>query len=173
MIGAVVKEEKILKNLIKANRVGFKAKKGELPMAIGSVLLTAGVLTPGKIANKIHERTGEIWKVSSGAIYPALENLTYQRLVETQRFFDPETGAYGDGYKLSETGKRWIQSSKHEEFWKMFSAEDEKKYPLDVELDKFLEAITIVRKNKPESVSHLRERVVPELTKAIYSMLAK
>jgi len=174
---------KVLNKLNDKDRLRFRAKKGDAALAILSVL-KSGPRNGYEITQEIKNRTQNVWNISTGTVYPALENLSFEGLVtdsfETQGLFQK------DVWKLTSEGVKRLEKQEYDErqLWALFGV-DKSGYELNPstsgtpeslltrETEKLLEAIELVRRNRPDLVKDLASRVLPEMTKTFYSLLAK
>lgn len=169
-----MKNEKVMQDLEDKGRLAFRAKKGDVPLAIMSIL-SQSPSNGYEIVKKIEERSQGFWKVSSGSVYPALESLEYDSLVVSD--FDDSEIFRKQIFKLTSAGvkKIQLQNTRVHELWSLFQAPPAMvgRQQIDTEIEKFLEAIALVRKNRPDLIAQISERILPEATKSLYTFLTK
>jgi DNA-binding PadR family transcriptional regulator len=99
---------------------GAKVRRGDVRVAILDVL-TAGPLNGYQIIQQIAERTNGIWKPSPGSVYPTIQQLEDEGLVE---------GVTGEGrrlLKLTATGEQYVTDHPEElaDTWRPFDEASE------------------------------------------------
>ena len=84
-----------------------KVRKGDV-RAASLALLAEGPRNGYQIIQEIAERSGGLWKPSSGSVYPALQQLEDEGLVET----DTQEGKRT--FRLTENGRTYVEAHKAE-----------------------------------------------------------
>jgi DNA-binding PadR family transcriptional regulator len=84
---------------------GPKAGRGDVRAAI-LALLREGPRNGYQIMSEIEERSGGAWRPSPGAVYPALQQLADEGLIEAE---EPEGGRRT--YRLTEEGRRQVEEN--------------------------------------------------------------
>jgi len=85
---------------------GRRARRGDVRGAILLVLLDQP-RNGYQIMQELAQRSGGTWRPSSGSVYPTLQQLEDEGLVEGATRDD--AGATGKVYKLTERGKRYVE----------------------------------------------------------------
>jgi DNA-binding PadR family transcriptional regulator len=83
---------------------GPKAGRGDVRAAI-LALLREGPRNGYQIMSEVEERSGGAWRPSPGAVYPALQQLADEGLIEAE-----EAGG-GRTYRLTEDGRRQVEEN--------------------------------------------------------------
>ncbi len=83
---------------------GPKASRGDVRAAI-LALLREGPRNGYQIMSEIEERSGGAWRPSPGAVYPALQQLADEGLIEAEESSGRRT------FRLSEAGRRHIEEN--------------------------------------------------------------
>jgi DNA-binding PadR family transcriptional regulator len=86
---------------------GPRVRKGDVRAAV-LVLLSEQPRNGYQIIQEIEQRSGGMWKPSSGSVYPALQQLEDEGLVEV----DTQEGRRS--FRLTETGKTYVEEHKAE-----------------------------------------------------------
>src|SRR5262245_13544395 len=86
---------------------GPRVRKGDVRAAV-LVLLAEQPRNGYQIIQEISERSGGLWKPSSGSVYPALQQLEDEGLVETESVDGKRS------FKLTETGRTYVEEHKSE-----------------------------------------------------------
>lgn len=150
-------------------RRAFRAKRGDVKLAILDLLAKSGPSTGYRIMQLIKEKSNGVWRVSSGSVYPTLERMVLERLIEEH---------YRDGasvYRVGQVGLSLItrKSADLERIWNFDTTDDLGELePLEEELAKLSEAIKVAAKTD-EAVALLIQQDVIELRKKIFGYLAE
>lgn len=86
---------------------GKRARRGNIRFAIVSVLADGPENGFGLI-KQIEERTGGTWKPSSGTMYPSLQRLVDEGLIQ------PAAEGEGNTYELTDAGQQFLNENKAE-----------------------------------------------------------
>jgi DNA-binding PadR family transcriptional regulator len=84
---------------------GPKAGRGDVRAAILALLLE-GPRNGYQIMSEIEERSGGAWRPSPGAVYPALQQLADEGLIEAE-----ESGGGRRTFRLTEDGRRQVEEN--------------------------------------------------------------
>jgi len=88
-----------------------RARRGNVRSAI-LTLLADQAMNGYQIMQAIEQRSQGAWKPSSGSIYPTLQQLEDEGLVETEESKPGQSGS--KSYKLSAKGKRYVDDNRDE-----------------------------------------------------------
>lgn len=150
----------------------FRAKRGDVRFAIMSLLFN-NRLTGYELMKKIREKSGGQWRVSSGSIYPQLDDLRSKGIVSMAR----NDGIYSNAdyiYLLSNTGRQHYvaDKAKIEKVWENFTSVKFSGTALEVELQKLEQALGVLD-GAPQNVIDNVTWEVSQLRKKIYANLAE
>jgi len=103
---------------------GPKASRGDVRAAI-LALLREGPCNGYQIMSEIEERSGGAWRPSPGAVYPALQQLADEGLVEAEESSGRRT------FSLTEAGRRHIEENPDaaRAAWESMAADDADEMP--------------------------------------------
>jgi DNA-binding PadR family transcriptional regulator len=155
-----------------AERRAFRAKRGDVKLAIISVL-AEGKVSGYELRKKIQARSGGEWRISSGSIYPQLESLMRHDLVD-QSYADGIYSSAEYHYYLTPTGRKHLSDNKHliDAVWDNFKSVKFEGSKLEIELQKLHQAIGVTDSASEEAVAKVTAEVA-ELRKRIYAILAE
>ncbi len=91
---------------------GPRARRGNVRSAILMVLAEQPNNSGYQIMQAINQRSHGQWRPSSGSIYPTLQQLEDEGLVEAEDVKGGQTGSRS--YKLTATGKRYVDDHRNE-----------------------------------------------------------
>jgi len=151
-------------------RRSFRAKRGEVKLGLLSVL-KGGAYTGYKLMQLIREKSNGVWRVSAGSVYPSLETLEHEGLIES-RLGD----TYGQTkYSLTSKGISFLERNKElvAQLWDFSNGKDLSKLnPLEQELEKLSEALSVLAKSSDNNVLRVANDI-SALRKRIYAILAE
>jgi len=153
-------------------RLTFRAKRGDVKLAVLS-LLNENRATGYQLMKLIREKSGDIWRISAGSIYPTLQKLADDGLVDSSY----GSGAY-DSYELyhiTASGKKFVTENAQaiQKLWDFSNGRDvEGLTPLEFELSALNDALQIVSKSSERKLSQVAS-MVRDLRKRIYMTLAE
>lgn len=164
--------------LLDKGRLAFRAKPGEVPLAIFSVLNTQGALTSAEIQKEILRLTKGVWKITLGTLHNALQNMSYERTVQ-----ESTSTAYATNktvYTLTDAGKARarVLENKISEFWRIFRVEQPQtgtpsqvQLSIARELEAIIETIDFVSAQRPNLREKLGSQVLPQMRRVLYGLL--
>ncbi|GAB3394491.1 hypothetical protein GCM10027568_25210 [Humibacter soli] len=145
-----------------------RASRGDIRAAILS-LLADGPKNGYALIKAIAEKTDGLWKPSPGSVYPTLQQLVDEELVE----------ATGDGrrtdYELSEAGKAYIaeHQSELDAAWQATPGRTETDAALHESIGKLMGVVHQFRFAANEEQRKQAAEKIDELRKALYLILAE
>jgi DNA-binding PadR family transcriptional regulator len=147
---------------------GPKAGRGDVRAAI-LALLKEGPRNGYQIMSEIEERSGGAWRPSPGAVYPALQQLADEGLIEAGETSGSRT------FGLTDAGRRYIEEDpeRARAAWEsMTSAEPGEVPGLFVQAARLGGSIVqVARDGTPEQI-HAAEAVLEQTRRAMYQILA-
>lgn len=147
---------------------GHRARPGNLRNAI-LALLAQGPLNGYGLIQAISERSGGLWQPSSGAVYPALQ------LLEDEGLIQPASDGRGRAYTLSEAGQAYVQEHAEElkEPWKTAEDGGEGMRALMNELRGLMGAARQVAQVGTPAQRQAAQEALSTARKALYKLLAE
>lgn len=145
-----------------------RAARGDIRAAILS-LLADGPQNGYSLIKAIAEKTGGLWKPSPGSVYPTLQQLVDEELVE----------ATGDGrrtdYELTDAGKAYIaeHESELDAAWKATPGRSAADAALHEAIGKLMGVVHQLRFAATEEQRQQAAEKIDELRKALYLILAE
>jgi len=147
---------------------GPKAGRGDVRAAI-LALLREGPRNGYQIMSEIEERSGGAWRPSPGAVYPALQQLADEGLIEAEEASGRRT------FSLTDAGRRYIEENpeRARAAWEsMTSAEPGEVPGLFVQAARLGGSIVqVARDGTPEQI-HAAEALLEQTRRAMYQILA-
>jgi DNA-binding PadR family transcriptional regulator len=147
---------------------GPKAGRGDVRAAI-LALLREGPRNGYQIMSEIEERSGGAWRPSPGAVYPALQQLADEGLIEAEEASGRRT------FSLTETGRRYVEENpeRARAAWEsMTSAEPGEVPGLFVQAARLGGSIVqVARDGTPEQI-RAAEAMLEQTRRAMYQILA-
>ncbi len=151
-------------------RRSFRAKRGEVKLALLH-MLGSGSYTGYKLMQLIREKSGGIWRVSAGSVYPSLETLEREGLVVSGH-----GNTYGQTkYSINNNGRRFLSENSEAvaKLWDFTNGKDLSKLnPLEQELEKLSEALAVVANSSDNNVLRVANDIAA-LRKRVYAILAE
>ncbi len=150
---------------------GPRARRGDVRAAILDVL-QAGSLNGYQIIQQITERTGGAWKPSPGSVYPTIQQLQDEDLVET------DEASKGKQLKLTQAGRDYVAAHPEElaAVWRPFvddsQASDSFESTLKPELKKLGGAVWQLVVAGTEEQQRAAVDVLVEARRKLYGILA-
>ena len=153
----------------------FRAKRGDVPIAILGILAEQGSATGYRLAKLIREKSDEIWTPSAGSIYPVLENLMWEKLIVNA----------ATGFQLTSTGhqKARVNKKVYDELWNFDGQEKllvthipENLGPIHEAFAKLERAVKIIRGLSSDLTAEQRiaaVKVLKQTEKSIYTIIAR
>jgi len=147
---------------------GQKAGRGDVRAAI-LALLREGPLNGYQIMSEIEERSGGAWRPSPGAVYPALQQLADEGLIEA------EESAGRRAFSLTDEGRRYVEENPEmaRAAWESMAQDDPGEVP-----GLFAQAarlggtiVQVAHAGTPEQV-HAAEQLLEQTRRRIYQILA-
>ncbi len=150
---------------------GPRAKRGDVRAAILDVLATEP-LNGYQIIQQISERSGGVWKPSPGSVYPTMQQLEDEGLIE------PDPMSKGKVMQLSEAGKAYVVEHPEElaDVWRPFSEKPEDSgdfSALKPEVGKLMGAAWQILSNGSDAQRRAAAEVLVESRKKLYAILAE
>jgi DNA-binding PadR family transcriptional regulator len=148
---------------------GPRVRKGDVRAAV-LVLLSEQPRNGYQIIQEIEQRSGGMWKPSSGSVYPALQQLEDEGLVEV----DTQEGRRS--FRLTEAGRAYVEEHKAElgAPWEAMAVEPDdnsaKVFPLLGQVAMAIVQVTQV--GGPAQVEQARQ-VLIEARRSLYQILAE
>jgi DNA-binding PadR family transcriptional regulator len=147
---------------------GPKAGRGDVRAAI-LALLREGPRNGYQIMSEIEERSGGAWRPSPGAVYPALQQLADEGLIEASETNGRRT------FSLTSEGRRYVEEDpeRARAAWEsMTSAEPGEVPGLFVQAARLGGSIVqVARDGTPEQI-HAAEALLEQTRRAMYQILA-
>jgi DNA-binding PadR family transcriptional regulator len=146
---------------------GPKARRGDVRAAILAVLADQS-LNGYQIIQEIADRSGGVWKPSPGSIYPTLQQLEDEGLVQA------EETAGRRAFKLTEEGRRYVAEHADEVAapWEAMAEPDDGDDHLKPLIGQIAAAVwQIVAVGTPEQQKQGREALI-ELRRKLYAILS-
>jgi DNA-binding PadR family transcriptional regulator len=147
---------------------GPKAGRGDVRAAI-LALLQEGPRNGYQIMSEIEERSGGAWRPSPGAVYPALQQLADEGLIEAEEASGRRT------FSLTDAGRRYIEENpeRARAAWEsMTSAEPGEVPGLFTQAARLGGSIVqVARDGTPEQI-HAAEGLLEQTRRAMYQILA-
>lgn len=148
----------------------FRAKRGDVRIAILDILEQEGASTGYRLMQRIREKSGDVWRVSAGSIYPTLEKLTQEQYVR------PVFRDEGTEFVLTALGQelRKQLANDIERIWDMSPKKNmEKLGSLETELSLLSEAIELAVRTGSGRVSEQIYNEVINLRRRIFGYLSE
>lgn len=152
-----------------------RARRGNVRSAILS-LLSSEPLNGYQIMQNIEQRSQGMWRPSSGSIYPTLQQLEDEGLVQV----DTASNDQGTSrtYKLTAKGKRYVEERRDEldAEWAAFEQPDPEGTPTLVLMAMFRDvaaaAMQVANSGTPSQVEEAR-KLLADLRRKLYGILAE
>jgi DNA-binding PadR family transcriptional regulator len=145
-----------------------RVRKGDVRAAV-LVLLAEQPRNGYQIIQEIAERSDGMWKPSSGSVYPALQQLEDEGLVET----DTQEGRRT--FKLTEAGRTYVESHKTElgAPWEAMKGDDESSAQIHHMIGQIaLAVVQVSQAGTPAQVERARQ-VLVNARRSLYQILAE
>lgn len=158
-----------LRNESNDPRRAFRAKRGDVRIAILDLLRTKGSSTGYKLMQLIREKSNGVWRVSAGSVYPTLEKMRDEELIQ-ERYRDGNTF-----YSITPKGTQLLSqhSSDLTRIWNFSEQTDLGALePLEQELIRLSEAIQLASRNGKRVTDKVYMDVV-NLRKKIFGYLSE
>lgn len=147
-----------------------RARRGEVRNAV-LALLSDGQANGYSLMKSIEERTGGVWRVSPGSMYPTLAQLVDEGLIA------PADGATGGGteYRLTEMGGTWVaeHSDALEQVWNPAQEQWAEVGDLMTAIGKFMQAARQVGMSGTTQQRKQAAEKIDELRREFYRMLGE
>ncbi len=147
---------------------GPKAGRGDVRAAI-LALLREGPRNGYQIMSEIEERSGGAWRPSPGAVYPALQQLADEGLIEA------EESAGRRAFSLTDEGRRYVEENPEmaRAAWESMTQDEPGEVPgLFVQAARLGGTIVqVAHAGTPEQV-HAAEQLLEQTRRRIYQILA-
>jgi DNA-binding PadR family transcriptional regulator len=148
---------------------GPRVRKGDV-RAAALVLLSEQPRNGYQIIQEIAERSGGMWKPSSGSVYPALQQLEDEGLVEV------ETQEGKRSFKLTEAGRTYVEAHKAElgAPWDAFNTDtDDSSVQIHTLLGQV--AMAVIQVSQMASPAQLQQarQVLIDARRSLYQILAE
>lgn len=147
---------------------GPRARRGDVRGAILDVL-SAGPLNGYQIIQQIKERTEGAWRPSPGSVYPTMQQLEDEGLIE------PDDPSSGKAVCLTDAGQAYVTDHREElaAIWSPFRPEhDEARSTIGPEVGKFMQAFGQVMAVGTEAQKERAVQTLVEARKGLYKILA-
>jgi DNA-binding PadR family transcriptional regulator len=148
---------------------GPKAGRGDVRAAI-LALLREGPRNGYQIMSEIEERSGGAWRPSPGAVYPALQQLADEGLIEA------EESAGRRAFSLTEEGRRYVEENPEmaRAAWESMAQDEPGEVPgLFVQAARLGGTIVqVAHAGTPEQV-HAAEQLLEQTRRRMYQILAE
>jgi len=144
-----------------------RKRRGDVRMAI-LALLADGAKNGYGLIKEITDRSGGTWRPSPGSVYPTLQQLVDEELIE----------ATGDGkrteFQLTEQGREWAESHKDAlaQIWESSDARVEAEAGLTQSTAKLMGVIHQLRIAATDEQRAKAIEKIDELRRALYGILA-
>lgn len=159
-----------LRNAPTDPRRAFRAKRGDVRLALLDLLSPGYAISGYRLMQMIRERSGGVWRVSAGSVYPTLEKMSTDRVI-SERYVDGSTV-----YTITQSGTAEHMRKKNEltRIWNFNEQKDlEHLEPLEQELSKLSEVIELASRSDDETVVDRVFNEVVSLRKRIFGYLAE
>lgn len=147
-----------------------RARRGNVRSAILS-LLADQAMNGYQIMQAIEQRSNGAWKPSSGSIYPTLQQLEDEGLVETEEAKPGQQGS--KAYKLSAKGKKYVDENREEDW---MPAEESASDPRWEMMDQYRQiagaAAQVARTGTAKQVEEAKQ-LLTDLRRNLYRILAE
>jgi DNA-binding PadR family transcriptional regulator len=147
---------------------GPKAGRGDVRAAI-LALLREGPRNGYQIMSEIEERSGGAWRPSPGAVYPALQQLADEGLIEAEEASGRRT------FSLTDVGRRYIDENpeRARAAWESMTAAEPGEVPgLFVQAARLGGSIVQVARDGTAEQIHAAEALLEQTRRAMYQILA-
>ena len=146
---------------------GHRARPGNLRAAILALLAEAPLNGYGLI-QAISERSGGVWQPSSGAVYPALQ------LLEDEGLIQPAAEGSKRAYSLTDAGQTYVQEHAAElrEPWKTTEGADDLRAHLSAMQSLMVAARQVAQVGSAEQRQAAQD-ILANARKALYKLLAE
>ena len=148
---------------------GPKAGRGDVRAAI-LALLREGPRNGYQIMSEIEERSGGAWRPSPGAVYPALQQLADEGLIEA------EESAGRRAFSLTDEGRRYVEENPEmaRAAWESMAQDEPDEVPgLFVQAARLGGTIVqVAHAGTPEQV-HAAEQLLEQTRRRMYQILAE
>ncbi len=144
-----------------------RKRRGDVRMAILS-LLSDGAKNGYGLIKEIGDRSGSTWRPSPGSVYPTLQQLVDEELIE----------ATGEGkrtdFQLTEQGRAWVESHKDTlaQIWESSDARVEAEAGLFQSVGKLMGVIHQLRIAATDEQRAKAIEKIDETRRALYAILA-
>lgn len=149
---------------------GQRARRGDVRAAILDVLATEP-LNGYQIIQQIAERSDGMWKPSPGSVYPTMQQLEDEGLIE------PDPTAKGKVMRLSEAGQDYVSENPEElaAVWRPFTRQrnEEQFAALKPEIGKLMGAAWQILANGTDEQRRAAGALLVETRRKLYSILAE
>ena len=147
---------------------GPKAGRGDVRAAILALLLEAP-RNGYQIMSEIEERSGGAWRPSPGAVYPALQQLADEGLIEAEEAIGRRV------FSLTDAGRRYIEENPEQAraAWESMASGEPREVPGLFVLAARLggSVVQVARDGTPDQI-HAAETLLEETRRAMYQILA-
>lgn len=158
-----------LRNESNDPRRAFRAKRGDVRIAILDLLRTKGASTGYKLMQLIREKSNGVWRVSAGSVYPTLEKMKDDELI-LERYKDGNTF-----YSIAQKGTQLL-SQKSSDLTRIWDFSEQTDLgvlePLEQELLRLSEAIQLASRGGKRVTDKVFMDVV-NLRKRIFGYLSE
>jgi DNA-binding PadR family transcriptional regulator len=147
---------------------GPKAGRGDVRAAI-LALLQEGPRNGYQIMSEIEERSGGAWRPSPGAVYPALQQLADEGLIEA------EEASGRRSFSLTDAGRRYIEENpqRARAAWESMTSGEPGEVPgLFVQAARLGGSIVQVARDGTADQVHAAEALLEQTRRAMYQILA-
>lgn len=148
---------------------GPKVRRGDV-RAAALVLLAEGPRNGYQLIQEIAERSGGLWKPSSGSVYPALQQLEDEGLVEQ----DAQDGKRT--YRLTEAGRAYVEEHRDElgAPWEAMAAGlDDESVQIQTLIGQVVMAVIQVSQAATPAQMQKARQVLVDARRALYQILAE
>ena len=145
-----------------------KAGRGDVRAAI-LALLREGPRNGYQIMSEIEERSGGAWRPSPGAVYPALQQLADEGLIES------EESSGRRAFRLTDEGRRYVEENpdKARAAWESMAQGEPGEMPgLFVQAARLGGSIVQVARDGTQEQIHAAEALLEQTRRSLYQILA-
>lgn len=168
--------EGLERSLLEKGYLSFRAKPGQVPLAILGIVTAGTPLTAGEIQREIHRRSEGIWPITLSTVHKALETLIYERVVQ-ELTSHTHYSTPRQVFTLTASGANRVKAiaRKIDAFWDIFKVESPSKSfgqeGVEGELDKFIKTVDFILEQKPQLENKLATQTLPTMTQNLYTLL--
>jgi len=151
---------------------GRRARRGDVRAAI-LVLLAEEPRNGYQIMQELDSRSRGTWRPSSGSVYPTLQQLEDEGLIEVA---GPALGGGSRSYKLTDAGKRYVDKHRAEldAAWQPGTAEDgNARFDMVAQIRGVATAAMQVAINGTAKQNDDAQRLMQDTRRALYRMLSE